>query len=135
MAATECPKCGYIRRPEDTAPDYECPRCGIVYAKYLRATPEAGRRVPDSKPRAHEATKAVVMLLIVVVVAGAAIFAATSGKRSASTYSEDSAFHKDLAELQAEYAANEVAAYAKYNGKMVSVSGVFQTSGVSFDNP
>jgi len=28
-----CPKCGYIRRPEDQAPDYECPKCGVVYAK------------------------------------------------------------------------------------------------------
>lgn len=29
-----CGKCGYKRRPEDLAPDYECPRCGIVYAKF-----------------------------------------------------------------------------------------------------
>ncbi len=29
----ECPKCHYVRGPEDTAPDYECPRCGVVYAK------------------------------------------------------------------------------------------------------
>lgn len=35
-----CPKCGYIRRPTDNAPEYECPRCGIVYAKYLKALHE-----------------------------------------------------------------------------------------------
>ena len=29
-----CPKCGYVRKPADIAPNYECPRCGIVYAKY-----------------------------------------------------------------------------------------------------
>lgn len=29
-----CPKCGYRRRPDDLAPDYECPRCGVVYAKF-----------------------------------------------------------------------------------------------------
>jgi hypothetical protein len=34
---TVCPKCGYERRPEDAAPDWECPRCGAAYAK---ATPE-----------------------------------------------------------------------------------------------
>lgn len=30
----QCPKCAYVRRAEDDAPDYECPKCGIVYAKY-----------------------------------------------------------------------------------------------------
>lgn len=28
-----CRACGYTRRPEDTAADYECPKCGRVYAK------------------------------------------------------------------------------------------------------
>lgn len=38
-----CPKCGYIRKPEDQAPQYECPACGIVYDKYEqhRAATEA----------------------------------------------------------------------------------------------
>lgn len=30
----QCPKCSYVRKPTDTAPDYECPQCGIVYAKF-----------------------------------------------------------------------------------------------------
>lgn len=30
----QCPKCDYVRQPQDTAPSYECPSCGIVYAKY-----------------------------------------------------------------------------------------------------
>lgn len=30
-----CPKCGYIRKQEDTAPECQCPHCQIVYAKYL----------------------------------------------------------------------------------------------------
>ena len=30
---TSCVKCGYVRQPADSAPDYECPRCGVVYAK------------------------------------------------------------------------------------------------------
>lgn len=30
-----CPKCGYIRKPEDIAPsEDECPKCGIVYHKF-----------------------------------------------------------------------------------------------------
>ena len=28
-----CLKCGYTRRPDDSAPEYACPKCGRVYAK------------------------------------------------------------------------------------------------------
>jgi hypothetical protein len=31
--ATRCGKCGYIRQPTDTAPDWQCPSCGVAYAK------------------------------------------------------------------------------------------------------
>ncbi len=31
-----CPKCGYTRKPTDTAPDYECPKCGVIYAKVMQ---------------------------------------------------------------------------------------------------
>ena len=33
----ECPKCGYVRQPDDIGPDYECPSCGIVYEKFIAA--------------------------------------------------------------------------------------------------
>ncbi len=29
-----CPKCGYVRKPTDTAPEWECPSCRIAYAKF-----------------------------------------------------------------------------------------------------
>lgn len=29
----QCVKCGYVRQPSDTAPDYECPKCGVIYDK------------------------------------------------------------------------------------------------------
>ena len=29
-----CPKCAYVRKADDDAPDWQCPGCGIVYAKY-----------------------------------------------------------------------------------------------------
>lgn len=48
-----CPKCGHIRRPTDTAPDYECPRCGIVYAKYLEALHEKAAAA-DRAPAAQQ---------------------------------------------------------------------------------
>jgi len=28
-----CPKCGYIRKHEDIAPEWQCPSCQVVYAK------------------------------------------------------------------------------------------------------
>lgn len=40
MSATagNCPKCGCIRRPSDSAAEGECPRCGIVFSKYQPRT-------------------------------------------------------------------------------------------------
>jgi len=32
-----CPKCGYVRRQEDRAPDGVCPSCGLIFQKYLKA--------------------------------------------------------------------------------------------------
>ncbi len=43
-----CGKCGYQRRPEDLAPDYECPRCGIVYAKFDASLESARSADPHS---------------------------------------------------------------------------------------
>lgn len=35
--AKQCPKCDYIRKPEDSAPEWECPNCKAVYAKLEKA--------------------------------------------------------------------------------------------------
>lgn len=45
-----CPKCHYVRRPGDTAPDYECPSCGIVYAKFVPRPDPPPRPVPPPEP-------------------------------------------------------------------------------------
>jgi hypothetical protein len=29
-----CPKCGYVRQPGDTAPQWQCPACGVAIEKY-----------------------------------------------------------------------------------------------------
>jgi hypothetical protein len=34
--AEPCPKCGYVRQPEDAGAAGECPRCGVIYEKYLQ---------------------------------------------------------------------------------------------------
>ncbi len=30
---TKCPKCGYVRKNEEAAPEWQCPSCQVVYAK------------------------------------------------------------------------------------------------------
>ena len=29
----QCPKCGYVRKPEDEAPEWQCPSCKVAYVK------------------------------------------------------------------------------------------------------
>lgn len=54
-----CPKCGYVRTPEDFAPEWQCPSCQVAYAKAAARTdypdqmpPQAARAVssPSSGP-------------------------------------------------------------------------------------
>jgi predicted RNA-binding Zn-ribbon protein involved in translation (DUF1610 family) len=40
-----CPKCGYVRKPQDSAPAWQCPSCGIAIEKYL-ATRQAAAATP-----------------------------------------------------------------------------------------
>ena len=44
----ECVKCGYVRLPSDTAPDYECPKCGVIYAKAEAAI--AAKKLAEKMP-------------------------------------------------------------------------------------
>ena len=50
VAGKVCPKCGYRRLAQDTAPDWQCPKCGVVYAKAAglqpALTPAASRVAP-----------------------------------------------------------------------------------------
>jgi hypothetical protein len=43
---TTCPKCGYVRKPTDTVPEWECPSCNIAYAKYHAAPAPAAAEAP-----------------------------------------------------------------------------------------
>jgi predicted nucleic acid-binding Zn-ribbon protein len=47
----QCPKCGHVRSPNETAPDWECPACGIVYAKYRAPAARAAVPQPATAPR------------------------------------------------------------------------------------
>jgi glutaredoxin len=52
-----CPKCNYVRKPTDEAPEWQCPSCQIAYVKassdssnaaHARITPIAIRQTPSS---------------------------------------------------------------------------------------
>lgn len=45
----KCPKCGYTRKENEEAPEYECPRCGIVYEKYITRQLEKYRTQSNDK--------------------------------------------------------------------------------------
>jgi glutaredoxin len=52
---TVCPKCAYLRKPDDTAPEWECPACGVVYAKFI-ASADAGAEKPLWQQRQERLT-------------------------------------------------------------------------------
>jgi protein-disulfide isomerase len=61
-----CPKCGYERKPEEAAPEWQCPSCDVAYAK---AVPIAGDRA--ARPSAHGdngAGKFAVFILVLVAI-------------------------------------------------------------------
>lgn len=39
-----CPHCNHIRKPDETAPDWQCPACGKAYAKSGSSLPPEGFR-------------------------------------------------------------------------------------------
>ncbi|MGC9196036.1 MAG: hypothetical protein ACP5IL_11345 [Syntrophobacteraceae bacterium] len=74
-----CPKCGYIRQPEDEDffPATECPKCGIVYEKFEKEHKEldsARMVVYIEKPGANRAYLWILAALVLV----AGVYIATS---------------------------------------------------------
>ena len=47
---TVCPKCAYVRTPEDSAPAHECPKCGIIYAKFSESAMPVRRVAVPAQP-------------------------------------------------------------------------------------
>ena len=76
---TVCPKCQYLRKASDQAPDWQCPSCGIAYAKFQQAqgsgnTPRPARRPAPAVAR-EESGGALKMLLVGGLLLGLIIFA------------------------------------------------------------
>ena len=68
-----CPKCGYERKAEDVAPEWQCPSCQVAYAKASNSNysmrPETKASAPaKTGSSAAGMLKGVVMLVLVAVV-------------------------------------------------------------------
>jgi len=81
--SAKCPKCGYIRQPSDTAPDYECPKCGVIYAKAAQSQQKA-QEPPEAKDQKTNASGVgrggggrnakLISLILILGVAAAGVF-------------------------------------------------------------
>lgn len=47
--SSNCPKCGYVRRLSDTAPEWQCPSCGVAYSKVKSKLEASKNKNPKSK--------------------------------------------------------------------------------------
>jgi tRNA(Ile2) C34 agmatinyltransferase TiaS len=49
--SVKCPKCGYERRPTDSAPQWQCPSCQVAYVKAAQVQDVSAK--PRLQPTAH----------------------------------------------------------------------------------
>ncbi|MFA5939332.1 MAG: hypothetical protein WC809_08250 [Sinimarinibacterium sp.] len=50
-----CPKCGYVRRPQDRSAPGECPSCGVFYEKYRQRQLRLTQSVPHAPDDVRDA--------------------------------------------------------------------------------
>lgn len=85
---TTCPKCGYVRQPQDAAPEYQCPQCQVIYEKYLlhqkRVAEELEKKAKPKLSHHKEHTQAAAVPLFhkIVVLVGFAVLIETYLKLS-----------------------------------------------------
>jgi len=70
-----CPKCAYVRKPDETTPADTCPACGIIYSKYIDATTRRNSAIVDSKKNLSSTQRPNYLVKIII---GVAVFAAAS---------------------------------------------------------
>lgn len=79
----KCPKCGYVRRMGETAPEWQCPSCGMAYAK--------ARAGADAEARARSQSAGGKLMMVLAVVACVASIGILWKKFSPATPPADSA--------------------------------------------
>lgn len=79
-----CPKCQYIRKPGDTAPDWQCPSCGVAYAKYINRniSGEAPAPVPAGCARSRGLVPVTLLLLVLALFIGISLAYSNSSNNS-----------------------------------------------------
>lgn len=49
-----CPKCNYVRQPNDTNPEWQCPACGVAYSKVNNQAPRRTASVSKQRESGHK---------------------------------------------------------------------------------
>ncbi|MDB5803252.1 MAG: glutaredoxin family protein [Betaproteobacteria bacterium] len=78
MYARSCPKCNYVRRETDTAPDWQCPSCRTAYAKAsaeLAAARRAERVAAQPAPPPPKEPRIKLNWPVLIRAAGVVVFA------------------------------------------------------------
>ena len=145
-----CPKCKYerISKNDQTTPDYECPSCGIIYSQYKTDDEKSLERlniaeahkaaVRANNKKKMDADKDWVSgptILIVLIVALSTVIYAALNPTPRKTIAVTPDYSVTAKQIYNEFETNEVAAFAKYNGKLVVITGKYKGSGMSLDKP
>jgi glutaredoxin len=72
-----CPSCGYVRKPDDIAPDWQCPACQVVYAKASErvAFPNTNREsVPSEVSKQSSGTLFTIKNIFIVALLGFVLY-------------------------------------------------------------
>jgi len=68
MAVTKCPKCGYVRQPNETVSEFQCPSCKVMYAKHVPVKEEGAQKRAAIKAKQDAYDKGPLMLLAKIFV-------------------------------------------------------------------
>ncbi len=60
-----CPKCSYVRKPADEAPEWQCPSCQVAYIKASGEPLSAGYRRHDTPVAKRKSSSAVLKWLVI----------------------------------------------------------------------
>jgi glutaredoxin len=117
-----CPKCSYIRKPTDEAPEWQCPSCQVAYIK-AADRPVAFDHVRHRTPVDTRKSSAALKWVFVLALIGAALY---FGKPFWSA--------KSVTVISAANAAQpEVTLYAtEWCGYCAAARQLFETNGIAY---
>jgi glutaredoxin len=73
-----CPKCGYVRKDTDIAPDWQCPACQVAYSKAAEQmhfpTQHSSAATGNSSQQEATGPGVLIVILLIVLIAGGGLF-------------------------------------------------------------